>query len=59
MKRLHSISLIILVVTILIQSYSRFINELPDTVVRINGGIMLVAIFLAVFSLVRDRKEKE
>ena len=53
MKRLRTISIIILCITLVMFVLWRFVVPFPDWLIRVNGVIMTVSIFTAVFSAMR------
>lgn len=50
MKKLQIIGVVILVITIVILILWKFTNSLPDWLVRVNGVLMLISVFITVFS---------
>ena len=59
MKRLQIVSRIILVIGIICFLLFRFALSVPDWSVRISGIILLISIFVLVFSSVRLSKRQE
>ncbi len=59
MKKLRISSTVILSIAIVGFVLRRFVVSFPDWLVRINGVLMLVAIFLTVFSTVKNYNEQE
>jgi uncharacterized membrane protein YeiB len=53
MKKLQMISVILFFVTVAGFILWRFVVPFPDWLVRVNGVLMLITIFTAVFSTVR------
>ena len=59
MKALRIVGIIILVIAIAGFVLWRFIVPFPDWLVRVNGVLMLVALFTTVFSSVRIANSKK
>ena len=55
MKKLQSVSLAVLWLSLILQAAGRLFFSWPDWTIRLNGVIMLVAMALLVFSSVRLR----
>ena len=53
MKKLQSVSLVILALSVVLWTAGRIFFTLPDWAVRANGAVMLTAMALLVFSSVR------
>lgn len=53
MKKLQSVSLAVLWLSLILQAAGRLFFSWPDWTIRLNGVIMLVAMALLVFSSVR------
>lgn len=59
MKKLHIIGLIILAATIVGFILWHFTVSLPDWFVRVNGVLMLIFIFITVFSTTKISMKKK
>lgn len=55
MKKLQSVSLVVLGLSVILWTAGRIFFPLPDWAVRANGVVMLIAMALLVFSSVRRR----
>ena len=55
MKKLQSVSLVILALSVVLWTAGRIFFTLPDWAVRANGVVMMAAMALLVFSSVRLR----
>lgn len=55
MKKLQSVSLVILALSVVLWTAGRIFFTLPDWAVRANGVVMLIVMALLVFSSVRIR----
>lgn len=55
MKRLRTIGMGMLAVTLACMAVHLWVTPLPDWAVRINGVLMMLAIFVTVFSATRLR----
>ena len=55
MKKLQSVSLVVLGLSVLLWTAGRISLPLPDWAVRANGVVMLVAMSLLVFATVRRK----
>lgn len=53
MKKLHSVSLAVLGLSVILWTAGRIFFALPDWAVRANGIVMLIAMALLAFSSVR------
>lgn len=58
MKKLQIIGVVILIITIMVFILWRFTNSLPDWLVRVNGVLMLISVFITVFSTIKITKSK-
>ncbi len=58
MKKVQIISIYILIVTLVVMAANRIIVPLPDWVIRMDGIIMLAALFVASFSTVKHMRKK-
>ena len=59
MKKLRIVSIIILLITIVGFILWRFVDSFPDWLVRANGALMLIAVFVTVFSSVKIAMSKK
>lgn len=57
MKKLQQISVCIVIITLLIMVLNLLFFSLPDWVVRIDGIVMIIGIFLASYSTVKCMKK--
>lgn len=57
MKRVRTVSWVILLLTVLVMTVSRFLAPLPDWAVRADGILMLAAMAVFVFAAVRCAQE--
>ena len=55
MKRMRTIGMGMLVITLACMAVHLWVTPLPDWAVRLNGVVMILAIFVTVFSAVRLR----
>ena len=55
MKRMQTIGMGMLVITLACMAVHLWVTPLPDWAVRLNGVVMILAIFVTVFSAVRLR----
>ena len=55
MRRMRSIGIGMLLVTLACMAVHLWVTPLPDWAVRLNGVLMMLAIFVTVFSAVRLR----
>lgn len=55
MKKLQSVSLVVLGLSVILWTAGRIFYPLPDWAVRANGAVMLIALALLVFAGVRLR----
>ena len=53
MKKIQLISICALIVALAVMAVNRFIAPLPDWAIRIDGMVMLAALFAASFSTVK------
>lgn len=58
MKKLQIIGAVILIITIMVLILWKFTNSLPDCLVRVNGVLMMISIFITVFSTTKITKSK-
>lgn len=58
MKKVQIISICILIVTLVVMVVNKMVIPLSDWVIRMDGVIMLVSLFLVSFSTVKCLKEK-
>ncbi len=59
MEKLNYSSLIVLGITVIVMAINVFIVPLSDWTVRIDGIIMLIALFTTVFSTAKMTKDKK
>lgn len=57
MKKVQIISICVLLVSLLILQVNLFITPLPEWIVRVDGVILLVALFTVVYSTVKRMKK--
>ncbi|MHC1695829.1 MAG: hypothetical protein AB9835_11295 [Eubacteriales bacterium] len=57
MRKLRILSILLLIVALVGFILWRFVIKLPDWVIRVDGVVMLVAIFTSVFSTVRIKMD--
>ena len=58
MKKVQIISICILIVTLVVMVVNKMVIPLSDWVIRMDGIIMLAALFVASFSTVKCIREK-
>lgn len=58
MKKVQIISICILIVTLVVMVVNKIVNPLSDWVIRMDGVIMLVSLFVVSFSTVKCIREK-
>lgn len=56
MKKVQTISISILVITLLVMGVNIFLSPLPDWVVRINGILLLASLLSVVYTTVKQLK---
>lgn len=52
-KKIVIICFVILILTLFCMGINRFIIQFPDTIIRLNGIVMLIDIFLFVYSSIK------
>ena len=58
MKKMQLIGICILIVTVLAMGVNKLIFHLPDWIIRIDGIVMLAAVFIVSYSTVKYHKRK-
>lgn len=58
MKKVQIISICILIVTLVVMVVNKIVIPLSDWVIRMDGVIMLVSLFVVSFSTVKCMREK-
>ena len=56
MKKVQTVSFLLLVLTLAVMAVNRLAVPLPDWTVRIDGAVMLLAIAAAAFSTVKESR---
>lgn len=53
------LSLIIMIILLICMVINRFISPLPDALIRVIGGVMLINLFVLSYSTVKSRYVKK